>query len=186
MDHRTSRRVEVCIYITMSEYIFFWETTGEYGVLSQWHESYFTHGNATFSSVEQFVMYWKVRLFGDREDASVILQNPGKDPSWHRSMGRSVRDFDEEVWRNESLSIVLAGNILKFTQNPSMRDVLLNTGNKLLIEADPQDRIPGVSFGEVNALMNMDHWGINNLGDVLMKVRRMIKDRFTDIPEVVY
>ncbi|KAH7026693.1 uncharacterized protein B0I36DRAFT_331157 [Microdochium trichocladiopsis] len=53
----------------------------------------------------------------------------------------------------------------------SFRDVLLQTGNKELVEASPMDRIWGVGFGAANAGANRGRWGLNLLGKCLMKAR---------------
>ena len=36
---------------------------------------------------------------------------------------------------NESPMIVRVGNLCKFTQNAELKNLLLNTGNKLIVEA---------------------------------------------------
>ena len=47
------------------------------------------------------------------------------DPSTHKRMGRGVRNFDSPVWDREKQNVVLAGTYAKFTQNPAMKNHLL-------------------------------------------------------------
>ncbi|KAH8165044.1 hypothetical protein CIB48_g3183 [Xylaria polymorpha] len=53
----------------------------------------------------------------------------------------------------------------------SLRDVLLATGDRELVEASPFDRIWGVGFAAKNAPGRRNKWGMNLLGKCLMEVR---------------
>jgi ribA/ribD-fused uncharacterized protein len=55
-----------------------------------------------------------------------------------------------------------------------MREVLLNTGTRILVEASPSDRIWGIGFDAENAEGNESEWGANKLGHALMKVRERL------------
>ncbi|KAI1346782.1 hypothetical protein F5Y01DRAFT_263019 [Xylaria sp. FL0043] len=57
----------------------------------------------------------------------------------------------------------------------SLRDVLLATGARELVEASPRDRIWGVGFGAKNAVNNRHKWGKNLLGKCLMEVREQFR-----------
>ncbi len=50
-----------------------------------------------------------------------------------------MRGFEEAVWKAHRYSIVLEGTRLKFSQDPELRDILLGTGDALLVEAAPND-----------------------------------------------
>ena len=43
--------------------------------------------------------------------------------------------------------IVVAGNVAKFGQNPALAKLLLDTGDRVLVEAAPRDRIWGIGMG---------------------------------------
>jgi ribA/ribD-fused uncharacterized protein len=45
---------------------------------------------------------------------------------------------------------VTTGNIAKFSQNERLKTFLLNTGNRVLVEASPRDRIWGIGMGASN------------------------------------
>jgi ribA/ribD-fused uncharacterized protein len=87
-----------------------------------------------------------------------------------------VPNFSEEVWKRERYGIVLQGNLLKFSQNPDIKEKLLATGDRELVEASPLDRIWGIGFGKVKAGQNRERWGLNLLGKCLMEARRQLKE----------
>lgn len=73
-------------------------------------------------------------------------------------------------------SIVLRGNIAKFSQNPELKAFLLETGESVLAEASPYDRIWGVGLAEDNpAIENPNNWhGENLLGFALMETHQIL------------
>ena len=57
---------------------------------------------------------------------------------------------------------------------------MLETGDLILVEASPLDRIWGIGFREKKAMEmgNRERWGMNLLGNALMKVReQLVKER---------
>lgn len=92
-----------------------------------------------------------------------------------RSLGRKIPDFVEEIWQEHRFAIVVEGNYLKFTQNEDLKQLLLSTGERELVEASPRDRIWGVGFGEKNAGNCRERWGLNLLGKALMETRERIR-----------
>lgn len=71
--------------------------------------------------------------------------------------------------------VVERGNLFKFDQNEKLKKVLLETGDRILVEASPNDRIWGVGFNTEQALGKEDQWGENKLGKALMRVREQLK-----------
>lgn len=149
-------------------YHFFWK-----GPLSQWVRSPFKAYNIEFVCCEQWMMYQKAILFEDKEIANEILETTN--PKIQKDLGRKVRGFDEKVWDEIKYKTVMFGNILKFQQNPEHRKILLSTGDKLLVEASPYDRIWGIGYREEDALANESSWGQNLLGKALVEVREILK-----------
>lgn len=88
----------------------------------------------------------------------------------------SQRPFDQAKWDKSSDAIVEQGNYLKFSQNPHLKAILLATGSKIIVEASPSDRIWGVGFDAENAEGRESEWGMNKLGEALMRVRRRLGD----------
>jgi ribA/ribD-fused uncharacterized protein len=85
------------------------------------------------------------------------------------------RPFDKRNWETSCDGIVEQGNFLKFSQNPELKNILLGTGDKILVEASPTDRIWGIGFDSENAEGNEKEWGKNKLGNALMKVRDRLR-----------
>ncbi|KAL2131566.1 hypothetical protein VTI74DRAFT_4890 [Chaetomium olivicolor] len=54
----------------------------------------------------------------------------------------------------------------------SLKELLLRTGDRELVEASPMDRIWGIGFGAARAgTVGRERWGLNLLGKALMAVR---------------
>lgn len=72
--------------------------------------------------------------------------------------------------------IVFEGNYAKFTQNEDLKDFLLSTGDKVLVEASPYDKIWGIGMREsAEGINNPNNWkGTNLLGFAIMQVRDML------------
>ncbi|KAF8956312.1 hypothetical protein BDZ97DRAFT_1671795 [Flammula alnicola] len=133
----------------------------------------------TFLTAEHWMMVQKALLFKDTEVAREILRGTrtGSTEMAHiKSLGRKVHNFDDETWVAARERIVLEGNLHKFRQNEELKDKLLATGDKAIVEASPRDRIWGVGFGEKNALNQKERWGLNLLGKALEETRRIIRD----------
>lgn len=142
--------------------------------LSNWHVAPFEYRGHRFNCVEQFMMFSKAKLFGDNEAAAKILA--AQDQKTQKALGREVRGFDEAVWAAKRVNIVSVGCREKFRQNPQLLQALLATGDTILAEASPYDRIWGIGLGadDPRAADPKEWRGTNLLGQVLMDVRRML------------
>ncbi|KAF6811667.1 hypothetical protein CPLU01_15072 [Colletotrichum plurivorum] len=166
----------------MSKPIYFWRETGYEGYLSQWWTSHpFTsHPSSssspiTFKTAEHYMMHAKALLFSDPEVALSILK--ASHPRKVKSLGRCVKNFDEERWNEERERIVREGNLLKFRASDELRQKLLATGERELVEASPMDRIWGIGFSPERAPgSDRRRWGLNLLGKVLMEVRAILQE----------
>lgn len=142
--------------------------------LSQWYECVFTVGEDIYSSAEQFMMAEKARLMGDRETRALIMNTD--DPREIKKLGRKVRNFDSRLWDSHKFDIVVNGNYHKFSQNPELRDFLVSTAGKVLVEASPYDDIWGIGLEASHPdASDPSKWkGTNLLGFALMQVRDML------------
>jgi ribA/ribD-fused uncharacterized protein len=161
------------------EFVYFWgpESRGGPGAecLSQWFPSPFTVDGTTYATAEHYMMAGKARLFGDEraEQRAVAARTPSE----AKNIGRQVRGFDSDVWDDRRVDIVVAGNVGKFTAHPDMRDFLLGTGEKVLVEASPVDRVWGIGLGSDDGrAATPSTWrGLNLLGFALMTVRDLLR-----------
>ncbi|KAI9786593.1 MAG: hypothetical protein M1839_006142 [Geoglossum umbratile] len=167
--------------------VFFWkENEHPYGCFSQWYKLPFTelqenNESITFGTAEQYMMYHKAILFNDPTIAAQILH--AQDGRKQRALGREVHDFTEDAWAANRSRIVQSGNLLKFSQNPGLKQVLLATGDREIVEASPRDRIWGVGYGAKNAPAMRESWGLNLLGKALMEVRKQIREEEQEVGE---
>ncbi|MDE6567251.1 MAG: NADAR family protein [Lachnospiraceae bacterium] len=147
----------------------------ENGYLSNWYPSVFQWDGITFSSMEQYMMYWKALTFSDIDIAEQILKtdNVGK----IKALGREVSDYKESIWNGRRQIIVYRGLLEKFRQNPDMTEQLLCTGNMILAECAVMDKIWGIGLGMKDEnRFDMDKWkGQNLLGYALMEVREELR-----------
>ena len=142
--------------------------------LSQWYPCKFEADGVSYTSAEQYMMAEKAKLFGDEEIRAEILST--SDPRKCKALGRKVQNFDKVVWDKGKKNIVHKGNTRKFLQNSALRNFLLSTGDRVLAEASPTDRIWGIGLGKNNpGALEPEKWrGQNLLGFTLMRVRDFI------------
>ena len=131
------------------EYVFFWghrkpKTGVSKTCLSQWHAASFEVDGVRYRTAEHYMMAEKARLFEDWATAAKIVSC--ETPKEAQRLGREVAGFDSSVWDDRKFDIVVNGNIAKFGQNPGPGEFLKGTGNKVLVEASPDDRIWGIGL----------------------------------------
>ena len=149
--------------------------------LSQWYASSFWQDEVRYACAEQYMMAKKAECFGDKEALEQILS--AKDPVQMKALGRQVRGFNAKVWDEVKFSVVLNASYLKFSQNTSLRDFLLQTGSKVLVEASPVDKIWGIGLAasDENAQNPMKWRGQNLLGFALMRARDEIAKVYKNV-----
>lgn len=133
--------VEVARQSERIKYLMFWghRSTRSGGIgagcLSQWWPADFSVDGVVYRTAEHFMMAGKARLFGDEETAAEIVA--AGHPKQAKDFGRRVRGFDEETWAAARFDLVVHGNLAKFGQHADLREFLLGTGERVLVEASP-------------------------------------------------
>jgi ribA/ribD-fused uncharacterized protein len=145
------------------------------GCLSQWWPSPFTVDGVTYATAEHWMMAGKARLFGDREAETRALA--AGHPSQAKKAGRLVRGFDEATWERKRFQLVVEGSVHKFSAHPDLLRFLLNTGERVLVEASPVDRVWGIGLAaDDEAASDPQRWrGPNLLGFALMEARERLR-----------
>ncbi len=153
-------------YLTVKDnYCFFLK-----GELSQWWKSPFTFNTISYINCEQWMMYNKAILFGDFEIANKILKSSS--PSEHKQLGRMVKNFNPKIWDENKYNIVSIGNMMKFDNNPNLKEILISTRPYKLVEANGKDNIWGIGkYIDNPTIMNTNEWGQNLLGNILTEIR---------------
>ncbi|MET8582835.1 NADAR family protein [Streptomyces collinus] len=162
------------------KYLYFWghrpRPDGRVGAscLSQWWPSPFVVDGVEYVTAEHWMMAGKARLFGDAEAERRILA--AAHPAEAKKAGRLVRGFDEAVWRRERSRVVVEGSVHKFASDDGLRRFLLNTGDRVLVEASPVDRVWGIGLAaDDEAATDPARWrGPNLLGFALMEARERL------------
>lgn len=165
--------------------IYFWmETEEPYGWMSQWYAYRMrdaSDSTIVYPTAEHYMMYQKAKLFEDDKIADKILAGKDFHPRKIKELGREVAGFDESTWVAEREQIVEKGTWLKMTKplrdkQVNLGELLLETGDRELVEASPFDRVWGVGFRAKDAENNRERWGLNLLGKALMAVRERLRE----------
>lgn len=162
--------------LTKNDIVPFWKPYEIDGEFSQWYKSSMIIDGITYTTCEQYMMSQKALLFKDKEIYKKIMESDS--PKEYKALGRKIKNFNEEIWNNNKRDIVFKANIAKFTQNKELKNKLLSTGNKILVEASPYDAIWGIKMTKDDSrILNKETWkGENLLGYILMDVREEIKN----------
>jgi len=162
------------------DFLFFWGHTVKENVtkacFSQWFPCKFVDNDVVYKTAEHYMMAAKARLFDDNEILELILE--ANSPNEAKGLGRKVENFNSEIWDHHKYQIVVQANLLKFSQNQELKEFLLSTEDKVIVEASPYDKIWGIGMLESDKNINNPLlWnGENLLGFALMEVRDLLKD----------
>lgn len=167
---------------TPDDFIFFWGHTGSWQkigkfCLSQWYPAPFVADGDYYNCAEQYMMAQKALIFGDEEIHRQIME--AYEPQVVKKLGRRVRNFNDFVWHSNRFDVVVKANIAKFSQNDRLREYLLSTADKILVEASPKDTVWGIGMAEsAPDACNPALWrGENLLGFALMTVRDILRGK---------
>ncbi len=150
----------------MEKFTFFWS-----GPFSQWQPSTLVIDGMTYGCAEQYMMAEKARLFDDPTREELIMMT--NSPAQQKALGRQVRGFVKAKWEDVARDVVYRGSYAKYAQNEWLKEKLLETGKRTLVEASPEDRIWGIGLKKTDPrAKKRSTWrGLNWLGEVLSQVR---------------
>ncbi len=163
------------------DFLFFWGHTPGPGTgpwcLSQWWPAPFTVDGREYATAEHWMMWHKAVLFGDERVAEAVLAAPK--PARAKALGRQVQGFTREKWERERFAIVVAGSVAKFAAHDDLRAYLLGTGDRVLVEASPNDAVWGIGIAASHPdAPHPERWpGTNLLGLALMEARAQLRGR---------
>jgi len=144
--------------------IYFYKVYEPYGCFS----NFSPHGICLHGEYWQTVEhYYQAQKFFQTVDAALmpIIQTattPEKAASLGRDRTRKVR----QDWEDVKCAIMREAVLTKFLTHPDIQEILLSTGEKMLVENSPVDYYWGC--GQNNT-------GQNHLGKILMSVRHEIR-----------
>jgi len=174
--------IEMSVKGPKSKFLLFWghrvpaDGSITKSCFSQWYPASFEVDAIHYPTAEHFMMAEKARIFDDSETLEKILQ--AKSPAQAKKFGRMVKNYDEQTWRKNRFLAVVQGNVAKFSQNTELKEFLLNTKNRILVEASPRDLIWGIGLAADHQHAENPHqWrGQNLLGFALMAAREQIQN----------
>ncbi|OXG08070.1 hypothetical protein BC749_101255 [Flavobacterium araucananum] len=164
-----------------SKFLFFWghqpnkDGSISKTCFSQWWLSSFEVDKVTYKTAEHWMMAKKAELFNDDVVWAKIIK--ANSPADVKKLGREVKNYDDKLWSAARYEIVKQGNYHKFSQNADLKTFLLNTSDRVIVEASPVDPIWGIGMaGDHKDVLNPTKWkGLNLLGFALMEVRDELK-----------
>lgn len=177
MNHTRQNLIERFKQNPTIDFLFFWGHTPkspndiDKTCLSQWYPASFIVEGITYFTAEHWMMAKKAELFNDWATLKQMLET--ESPNSVKKMGRKIANFDPLVWDKHKYETVKQGNLHKFGQHPALKKFLLDSNQKVLVEASPFDTIWGIGLSQ-NAIeaQNPETWkGENLLGFALMEVR---------------
>ena len=123
------------------------------------------------------MMAEKARLFGDHVALARVLR--ADSPGEAKAIGREVRGYDDARWAAVRFDAVSRGCEAKLRQHEALGQYVLRTGDAVLVEASPRDRIWGIgmSASHPDATDPRKWRGENLLGFALMKARAALAAR---------
>jgi len=128
------------------------------------------------STSEHAIMLCKACVMGDLDSYAHIAMSDTT-PAQVKQLGRKVQGFDQTKWDTWVRFIAEDVVYQKFNQNKILATVLLSTGDDVLAETAPRDRIWGIGMGKSNPdIQDITKWkGQNILGYALMAVRDRLR-----------
>lgn len=158
-------------YYETDKYVFFYGSC-----FSQWAMRDIEIDEIVYNCCEQAMMAEKARLFNDEYALGQIMRS--RNPAIQKSWGRKVKNFDKDKWEDFiAKNIVFKANYAKFTQHEDLKKILLDTKDKIIVEASPSDCIWGIGMAcDDSGIEDPTNWrGSNWLGEIIMKVREAIR-----------
>ena len=157
------------------KFVFFWKLCHKNEEFSNWYPSEFVIEGIRYNCVEQYMMAKKAILFGDLDMYQKIMHSD--DPGECKELGKQVSNFDSKTWDNCKYEIVFNGNCAKYHQNKELLTRLVATGDAILAEASPYDKVWGIGMddSDPNAQIPEQWAGQNLLGKILVEIRQKHK-----------
>lgn len=155
------------------------------GVFSNFHNVKVNYNGITFNNSESAYMYAKAKYFNDHSSAEQII----KCTSAHnaKKIGKAIKGFNQQEWENVRYIIMYNVVYTKFHQNLYLKNILLNTNDKLIVECSKKDTYWGIGlYPNEDDVLDQSKWnGENSLGMILMEVREKLKliDEHIDVED---
>ena len=157
--------------MTMTDtHVYFWRNNTPF---SNFYRKPFDYKGYKLLFSEQAFMIEKALQF---DPSKVDLIANAKYPQDAKALGRQIRNYNDRIWSAKRYHAMVQALEAKFT-DPELRKILLETGDRIIVEASPYDRIWGVGLSEEDDDLYAGNWkGQNLLGKALMEVRDKLQN----------
>jgi ribA/ribD-fused uncharacterized protein len=150
--------------------IYFYKVCQPYGCFSNFSPHGIEMEGIYWPTVEH---YYQGQKFVGTTDASIIpLIHDAPTPEEAAALGRCPSRRLRPDWELVKTQVMRVGVLQKFITHPDIREILLITGDEMLIENSPTDYFWGCGA---------NHTGENHLGKILMGVRAEIRLHLLEI-----
>lgn len=145
--------------------------------LSNFHGCEVRDDKVKYNCSEQYYKAKMAITFKDKEAYDLIMKSDN--PSFQKSV--RIKNYDHKVWLSVCRTHMKDALYLKFCQNLNLKQKLLDTGNKKLCEASPNDSYWGAGLSMHNPkILDKSNWGQNNLGKLLEEIRYELRPKDSD------
>ena len=147
---------------------------GELNGLSNFHPCKFEINGIKYSSSEQWIQHCKAKYFKDTITMAQILSTETALDS--KLLARDIAGYDERRWKEVAYKECYKGLFEKFAQNEEIKQVLVNTGNKRLVESS-YDQVwgTGIPLNDPSCLDRSKWTSPGILSKLLMDIRSKLR-----------
>ena len=110
---------------------------GELCPFSNFYPAKFTYKGQDFHSSEQFIQHTKTQYCNDQETPERIINTQSALAC--KQLGYLVKNYNWQNWVDLIETLCKEGIRAKFEQNPPLLKMLLNTGDKKIVESSKDD-----------------------------------------------
>ena len=151
---------------------------GELSPFSNFHGSNFELNGVSYFCGEQMIQSKKALLFNDTASAERIMLSESAMEC--KILGKTIKGYKEDIWKKEAEKLYLPRIIAKFNDNPALSDMLLSTGDQMIVEATYDTMWgTGIPLHQSDCLDSKKWKGTGLLGELLMTTRRKLQNRNT-------
>ena len=152
--------------MTMTDtHVYFWRNNTPF---SNFYRKKFMYKGHSLIFSEQAFMIEKALQFDPSKVELIANTKYAQDA---KGIGRQIRNYNDRIWSAKRYHAMVQVLEAKF-EDPELKEILLATGDRIIVEASPYDRIWGVGLSEEDDDLYTGNWkGQNLLGKALMEVR---------------
>ncbi|KAF7639356.1 DUF1768 domain-containing protein [Meloidogyne graminicola] len=180
IDLHSNRIVPVIFSFNLSPIAPFF--TNAYCFSNHYMVNYLKIDGILFCCTEQYYMFYKARVFNDKQAMSEIMRT--RDPKHMKRIGSKIVGFDQSKWFKISIQVMAIATYYKYSLNRDLRLQLFETCGAEIIETNPTDQRWGIG-------LPMDDWRIRDKSEwkglnILGRMLTICRDKLIENPKFSY